>query len=234
MSYRYTLEAVLEGLHEIEDLIKGFPSDGKIPDIEIDLTLQKIRNLYELLLMMIVVAAGAAGAERKTMAAAAEEKTTAAGEAAVVEKRTGKKDPVKDTAPASTPVTTAATATASAAAPPPAASPQTIADQFKGKTTLHESLHQTVAREEDTLAHAKPVTHLLSAIGINDRFTFIRELFNNDTHAFENTISILNDSASFNDAYNHMIQHFDWDMDSEVVQQLLDIIRRKFIKGRHE
>jgi len=82
MSYRYTLEAVLEGLHEIEDLIKGFPSDGKIPDIEIDLTLQKIRNLYELMLMMRGVAAAAAGAERKTMADAAEEKTTAAGEAA--------------------------------------------------------------------------------------------------------------------------------------------------------
>ena len=52
MSYRHTLEAVLESMHEIEDLVKGFPAEAKIPAVEIDLTLQKIRNLYELLLMM--------------------------------------------------------------------------------------------------------------------------------------------------------------------------------------
>ena len=52
MIFRNTLEAALYNLHEIEDLLKVFPADGNIPAIEIDLTLQKIRNLYELLLMM--------------------------------------------------------------------------------------------------------------------------------------------------------------------------------------
>jgi hypothetical protein len=51
---------------------------------------------------------------------------------------------------------------------------------------------------------------------------------------FEQTIRILNDAASFNDAYNYMIQNHDWDMDSDPVQLLLEIIRRKFITGRHE
>jgi len=32
--------------------MKEFPVDGNIPTIDIDLALQKIRNLYELLLMM--------------------------------------------------------------------------------------------------------------------------------------------------------------------------------------
>jgi hypothetical protein len=201
MSYRHTLEAALESLHDIEDMVRGFPGNGNIPAVEMDLALQKLRNLYELMLMM--------------------KKTEEVSVTVAVD-----------------------TALASAPAPTPAPAPimksrkekenQTLADQYKGRTTLHESLHNTFAREENTLSHAKPVKDLLAAIGINDRFTFIRELFNNDTAAFESSAKILNEAASFNDAYNFMIQHFDWDMDSEAVQLLLDIVRRKFIKGGHE
>ena len=74
----------------------------------------------------------------------------------------------------------------------------------------------------------------MSAIAINDRFTFIRELFNGDSPAFEHAIKVLNEASNFNDAYNYMTQHYDWDMDSEAVQLLLDIIRRKYIISRHE
>jgi hypothetical protein len=239
MSYRHTLEAALESLHEIEDLIKTFPSNGNIPNIEIDLTLQKIRNIYELLLMMKKEERTGAAADGKlAAAAAAADGKFAAAVAAAVEESVK-----KTTTPSSTPTSHAPAPTA-AAAPAPAAAPaaatatappaQTLGDQFKGRTTLHESLHQALGHEGETLAHAKPVTNLMAAIGINDRFNFIRELFNSDTNAFETTMGILNDASSFNDAYNHMIQHFEWDMDSEAVQQLLDIIRRKFIKSRHE
>jgi hypothetical protein len=212
MSYRHTLQAAFESLHEIEDLVKGFPDNGNLPDIEIDLALQKLRNLYELLLIM--------------------KKSQDTPEPLKAENPHAVSSKVPDIPPAPP--------AAEAPVPPSGKSTgnlkeaQTLSDQFKGRTTLYESLHQNTAREPDNLAHVKPVTDVLSAIAINDRFTFIRELFNNDTAAFENAVTILNDSASFNDAYNFMIQRFDWDMDSEAVQNLLGIIRRKFIKGRHE
>ncbi|MFO7370516.1 MAG: hypothetical protein R6X09_09630 [Bacteroidales bacterium] len=147
------------------------------------------------------------------------------------------------TAPAAA-AAAAATAPAAAAATSPAASQEkpsnraktveTLADKFQGGATLHESLHTKVSKEEDTLANAKPVTDLLSAIGINDRYTFIRELFNGDSGKFESAIKFLNDATSFNDAYNYMLLYFNWDMESEPVQLLLDMIRRKFIKHKHE
>jgi hypothetical protein len=123
--------------------------------------------------------------------------------------------------------------------PPPlitkeAAEGKILSDRFRGRTTLHETLHHASAKENVTLSQARPVDNLMTAIGINDRFTFIRELFGNDAVFFEQTIRILNDAASFNDAYNYMIQNHDWDMDSDPVQLLLEIIRRKFITGRHE
>ena len=52
MSYRHTLEAALESLQDIEELIKGFPDSGDVPSIELDLSLQKLRNIYELLLVL--------------------------------------------------------------------------------------------------------------------------------------------------------------------------------------
>jgi hypothetical protein len=111
---------------------------------------------------------------------------------------------------------------------------KTIADQFKSRTTLHESLHQTFQKDSESISQGKPIADLMSAIGLNDRFTFIRELFDNDQKVFESTISELNSATSFNDAYNYMTRQFNWDMDGEAVQLLLDIIRRKHIKGRHE
>jgi hypothetical protein len=215
MSYRYTLEAALESLHEIEDLVKGFPGNGEIPAVEIDLTLQKLRNLYELMLMMKKPGEEAIG---EVAAALKKEEAVAAAAAAVKQEETAGE----------------VAAATDGKKPKSTKKVQTLADQFRGGTTLHESLHKAFNKEDDTLYHGKEVTDLLAAIGINDRFTFIRELFTSDAAAFEHTISTLNDASNFNDAYNYMIQHFDWDMDSEPVQLLLDIIRRKFIKGRHE
>jgi len=31
-----------------------------------------------------------------------------------------------------------------------------------------------------------------------------------------------------------MIREYTWDMDSEMVQELLELVRRKFITGQHE
>jgi len=245
MSYRHTLEAAIESLHEIGDLIKGFPPDGNIPVIELDLSLQKLRNVYELLLMIRnpvsdqTDAATSFVTEMVSETSNVEEKvpeTTMVIEKVTETEITEVKTEVKVVTgqPVTAPVTDPERPGANVTKGSPRQTTQIISDRFKGRSTLHETLHQSVPRENSTLAHSKPVIHLMTAIGINDRFTFIRELFNNDAPAFENTMNILNEATSFNDAYNYMIQQHDWDMDSDAVQLLLEIIRRKHIVGRHE
>jgi hypothetical protein len=214
MSYRNTLDAAIESLHEIEDLVIGFPKNGEIHPVEIDLTLQKLRNLYELMLMlkkpMEIVLPPESEITAEAKAVKTEKSVTKQPEPVIVNSKSEVKEHKrpKDI--------------------------EILSDRFKAKETLHESLHQSFMKEGNTLAQVKPVSNLASAIGINDRFTFVRELFNNDVKLYENTVTILNDAVNFNDAYNYMIQHFDWDMDSETVQLLLEIIRRKYIIGRHE
>lgn len=285
MSYRHTLEAALESLQDIEELIKGFPDNGDVPSIELDLSLQKLRNIYELLLVL----KKSADPSAVQSPASASPTASASPSATATSESTSASEPVS--APASAPVSAPVSTQASAPAPeppstpvsaPPSATPaatpppvleketiitiqvekettetvrtsepaatarqqatghrddreaQILSDRYRGRTTLHETLHQSLGRDTQLHAQGKPVDNLMSAIGINDRFTFIRELFNGDSPAFENAIRVLNDAANFNDAYNFMIQNYDWDMDSDAVQLLLDIIRRKYIISRHE
>ncbi len=238
MSYRHTLEAISESLHEIEDLVIRFPEEGDIPSIEIDLALQKLRNIYELLLAMKNIPAAAvtavpASAPADTAAPVVTPVSAApAGEvtapAAAPAAPAAVPEPAPRPAPSTKPVPEAETTSAPASAA--ISSAQILSDRFKGRTTLHETFQSATG----TIAQSRPVESLMTAIGINDRFTFIRELFNNDGQLYEQTVHTLNDAGNFNEAYNYMIQHFDWDMDSEAVQLLLEIIRRKFITGRHE
>jgi len=222
MSYRHTLEAALESLHEIEDLFRSFQYEDTIPAIELDLGLQKLRNVYELLLMMKAPADERSATQS---AVSAPQAAVAAVQPAVV---------------APQPVVSSPQAIVAAPVPPVTVhagdvdKEQTLSDRFRGRATLHETLHQTMGKDSGTLGSTKVVSNLMKAIGINDRYTFVRELFNNDAKAFETAIDTLNEAASFNDAYNHMIRYFNWDMDSAAVQQLLEIIRRKYITNRHE
>jgi hypothetical protein len=252
MSYRHTLEAAVESLHEIEDLVKGFPEDSKIPAIEIDLALQKLRNLYELLLLLrgnenfsqgistedkssghyTEIAPDLSDKQSSSAVIVVEEskKTTVAMSSSVEEKQPGNEEKTEIISEQKEEkherkITSSKKSSIDV---------QTLADQFKGRPTLLETLSQTYNSESETIAHSKPISDLMSAIGLNDRFTFIRELFNNDKKAFETAIVALNDSGSFNNASNYLMQQFNWDMDSEAVQLLLSIIRRKYTKREHE
>jgi hypothetical protein len=240
MSYRHTLEAALESLQDIEELIKGFPESGDVPSIELDLSLQKLRNIYELLLVL-----------KKPVELSIDQPpaATVVQSSAPVSVPVSAPVSVPVPAPVSAPVSVSPSTQPSAPpsapvpTPPPvqaresvveAGDAQILSDRFKGRATLHETLHQSMGQEGHFHAQGKPVENLMSAVGINDRFTFIRELFNGDSPAFEHALKVLNEAANFNDAYNFMIQNYDWDMDSDAVQLLLDIIRRKYIISRHE
>jgi|WetSurMetagenome_2_1015567.scaffolds.fasta_scaffold73555_3 hypothetical protein len=229
MSYRHTKEAVRDNLHDLETLFKGFPDEGNIPAIEMDLALQKLRNLYELMLMMrdneqtSNIPRSAPSVVPKATRVEVPEKQKEVTDHVIVEKAIPVQKPQKEME-----------GKPDLVSKKNGPEVRTLAEQFQGKVTLHESLHQIIGPGVEPIALAKPVNDLYTAIGINDRFTFIRELFNNDKNAFESTIHTLNEADSFNDAYNFMIRNYDWNMDSEAVQLLLDIIRRKYIKGRHE
>ena len=75
----------------------------------------------------------------------------------------------------------------------------------------------------------KPIANIASAIGLNDKFQYIRTLFDNKATDFTHTVAALNAMNSFDDAMQYISTHFEWDMEDPVTIQFLELVNRRFI-----
>lgn len=75
----------------------------------------------------------------------------------------------------------------------------------------------------------KPIANIASAIGLNDKFQYIRTLFDNKAADFTHTVAALNAMSSFDDAMQYISTHFQWDMEDPVTIQFLELVNRRFI-----
>ncbi len=72
-----------------------------------------------------------------------------------------------------------------------------------------------------------PIRSLWDGIGINDRFLFIRELFENDSSKFEQTVNSMNQLTTIQEAVNYLKMNFKW-LKSEASQKFLILVKRRF------
>ncbi|MCL2435457.1 MAG: hypothetical protein FWD09_04875 [Lentimicrobiaceae bacterium] len=76
------------------------------------------------------------------------------------------------------------------------------------------------------------IPDLTKAIAINEKFTFIRELFRNSGVDFSNAVQKLNDCENIDAAFNLMeeLKHqYLWDTTSSTYLSLCDLVRRRFL-----
>ncbi|MFW6327963.1 MAG: hypothetical protein ACOC2F_06580 [Bacteroidota bacterium] len=111
--------------------------------------------------------------------------------------------------------------------------PGIIADKFQEqKKFINETLaDKTLGTRKDlsSVLQSKPIRSIESAIGLNDKFLFIKELFDGNAEHFKKVVHKLNEATNFNEAFNYLNENFDWDVDDPVVQKLLDLVRRRHI-----
>lgn len=98
------------------------------------------------------------------------------------------------------------------------------------------SLNDKLKEEKKELADhlkATPVKDLKKAIGINDRFVFINELFRGDEAMYERSIKTINGFSIFQEAQYWMERELKlklgWSMDKESVQHFYDLVKRRFL-----
>jgi len=105
-----------------------------------------------------------------------------------------------------------------------------IADTFSHLSgSLNEQLGGRKSDEEmSDLLKTKPISSLMEAIGVNDRFLFIREIFNNNKEAYSQAISRLEHAESLCDASAIIMSYTGDGNENEAVKQLLDVVKRKF------
>lgn len=74
----------------------------------------------------------------------------------------------------------------------------------------------------------KPVRDIMSTFTINDRFLFLRELFDGDDQRFNETIDSIQQMANMNQVENYIADVLDWDHSNEVVKEFTRLVSLSF------
>lgn len=246
MSFKNTLELVTKDIQEIEKIVSNFQNYSRIPAIELDLTLHKLQNLYELLLMI-------REHEDYSLPSSLENSKVESSEPIKDSYAGDIHEPEFDSIPpvAENPETSEKqiqeipdnseinqpSEKSGLVEPNSDPSPdkeKTLAQKYeKTGEFLNEKLGNGIASHPSRL-QGGPIKTISGSIGINDRFFYIREIFEGNSESFKKSIENLDKASNFNEAFNYLKSQLMCDMDSEAVQNLLNLVRRKFISAGNE
>ena len=98
--------------------------------------------------------------------------------------------------------------------------------------TLGDMLEQSEDKSLAARLQRKPVSDLITAIGINDKFLFLNELFGGSMEKYNKSIRSLNSFSTLLGAKTYMSElqiEFQWDCTSDAYKKLNDLVERRFI-----
>lgn len=102
----------------------------------------------------------------------------------------------------------------------------TIADAMSGsKHTLADTLSRPAPLAEQ-ITHSA-TTSLRDAIGINDKFLLIRDLFAGDEHEYEKAIAKLDSFDNLDDCLIYIAENYAWNPNSEGAKFMMQLLERK-------
>lgn len=93
-----------------------------------------------------------------------------------------------------------------------------------------QTLADTIPAPHDVaseLSRREPVGDLRRAVGINDKFLMIRDLFAGDSAAYEATLTTLNALPDLDECMIWIAEHYTWNPDSDGARLLMDLLERK-------
>ncbi len=101
-----------------------------------------------------------------------------------------------------------------------------------GSESINDKLKSGSAAELGSTLKGSPIKELRKAIGVNDRFVFINELFRGDEPMYERSIKTINNFRILPEAEYWMERELKiklgWDDSRDIVQHFYQLVRRRF------
>jgi hypothetical protein len=98
------------------------------------------------------------------------------------------------------------------------------------------SLYDKIAKPTDKTvvgqATRQPVSNIKAAIGINDKFAYLKELFKNNVNDYNEALEKLNNFESYAEAedfFQELKAKYEWDPESKSFQGLADLLNRRYL-----
>lgn len=252
MNQKELVKKLIKDIQDIYTIANRFDNPEHIHSIDIDLALSKVRNLYELLLNLnpqgtyrteyqkeeISTIPKQEEKEKREELAKQSYKPTKIREVVetetinespvqepelIIEKPVIEKEPIEQKTIEEKPVKKAAEIKQNGNPP------EIVADKFQSKTFVHDNISKrNIKKDVSAKMQSKPINDINSAIGINDKFIFIRELFNGSKEHYMETIQVLNNFDTYENALKFLNENFDWDNDNPNFERLKELVRRKY------
>ena len=209
MNYKHIVDLITKDSHEIDSLVRDLNKydESNLPRIYVDLMVSKVKILYLELMML-----------NKTPDELYKMKLT---------------DPLPEIK----------LHQASAVVPPlVSAEPPTVGTEPELLQSVIAPVAAPVAKEDKESLKRKREQHFLStqlkydsipdmksAININDKIWFIKELFQGNIEHYNRTIDQINVMRSIDEVFEFIDENFSWDYDNKTIKKFYEIVYRRFI-----
>jgi len=219
---------LMEMIREQSDTVLSY--QGKIPQIELDILLENVRKLYDALKELEKLNASAdVKAVENTPPVQVPDQPISIPEPVVLELLPVSEEPVVEVAEPEVahhqPAPLSATLFDD--------DMPTVADKFTSAPSLHDRF--AAATQDDSISariKTNPIADLKKAIGINEKFALINELFEGDINAYNESIEVLNTSSDEAQALTYLNQtlasKYGWDQRGESFLKLRGLVERRY------
>lgn len=232
MEFRNTLEILNANANEIKQLMARLEKGNELSTIELDLILQKLRSIYDLVLDMQTAINDKEIPEPDNLtnngakvAPAPESVEIKVPEQKQQELKSEIREQIENDFKK-----------AEIQNDEKKAKNAFVSDRFRtAKPSINEEMAaKAKTNDMSSMGRSKQISNITNALGLNEKFELINELFGGDKEKFEQAMQELNMAGSFVEAYNYLNETLHWDMDNAYVQRILELIRRKLIVKRNE
>ncbi len=227
MDLNATIDIIIKDLNEAREIIDDLKSYPGVPEFQVELAKSKCKSACDVIALIkrINLAAPPPAEPREPRVEPVTEKKAEQHVEPLIEKAEPHVEPVIEK---SEPKPEKETVRPADKKP---AGFSIIADQYTGRPESFNEKLGTRKPGDDVLEilRSKPLSSLDEAIGINDKFLFIREIFDGNTDSYNEAIQKLEKVGNISDAMAVIMGYAGDNSGSEAVTQLVDLIKRKFI-----
>ncbi|MCY1718846.1 hypothetical protein OU798_00735 [Prolixibacteraceae bacterium Z1-6] len=105
-----------------------------------------------------------------------------------------------------------------------------LGDSFSKGNSVNELLGNNDSSKLEYKISNSPVSSIKAAIGINDRYQYIRELFEGDGDKYLKTVTELDNMSSIQEAVNYLQENYKWKK-NDTSLKFVNLVKRRFPNG---
>ncbi|MCB0820000.1 MAG: hypothetical protein KDC13_05225, partial [Bacteroidetes bacterium] len=103
---------------------------------------------------------------------------------------------------------------------------------FDKAASLYDKIAKPGEKTVATQASRQPISNIKSAIGINEKFIYLKDLFKNNINDYNEALDKLNNFDNYEEAedyFQDLKLKYGWDPDSKSFTGLADLLNRRYL-----